>query len=72
MSLFDGRTGHKPQTEARRWLYGALARLLEDQIQDRDDPRLALGPEGDEFDRRRLYAALIAVKNEMLRRQKTG
>lgn len=68
MSLFNGSNGRKPQTEARRWVYGVIATILDNGQERGEHGWFALGPEGDEFDRRRLRKALDAVRNEMLRK----
>lgn len=69
MSLFDGSSGRKPQTEARRWVYGVIATLLQNNQERGEHGWFALGDDGDEFDRRRLNKALDAVCKEMERKQ---
>jgi hypothetical protein len=68
MSLFDGSSGRKPQSEARRFVYACLATILDNGEERGEDGWFAMGPDGDEFDRRRLEKALDAVRNEMLRK----
>ena len=68
MSVFTGSNGRKPQTEARRWVYGVLATILDNGQERGENGWFALGPEGDEFDRRRLRKALNAVREELLRK----
>jgi len=70
MSLFNGDSGRKPQAEARRFVYGTLAALLDNSQERGEEGRFALGPDGTEFDRRRLKKALDAVRNEMLKKAK--
>lgn len=44
--IFNGASGRKPQTEARRYVYGVLATILN---QERgEDGWFALGPDADE------------------------
>ncbi len=66
MGKFNGNSGRKPQTEARKWVYGVLAIILdsEDEQTGRFDP----GDDADEFDRRRIRKAVEAVKKEMTRK----
>ena len=56
---FDGRSGKKPQAEARRHVYRSLVCLIDDYggaiVGDIDDP----------FDRRRLDKAIAAVRKEL-------
>jgi hypothetical protein len=69
MSIFDGSSGRKPQTEARRFVYGCLASILDNGQERGENGWFGLGPDGDEFDRRRLRKALDAVRAEMLKKQ---
>lgn len=65
---FDGSSGSKPQTEARRWVYSVMATLLDNDHERGEDGWFSLGSDGDEFDRRRLDKALDAVRKEMQRK----
>jgi hypothetical protein len=69
MSLFNGDSGRKPQAEARRFVYGCLYRLLDNE-DERTTGWFRMPDDADEFDRRRLYKALDAVRNEMSRKHK--
>lgn len=69
MSVFNGDGGRKPQTEARRFVYGCLATICDNDTERSENGWFAMGPEADEFDRRRLRKALDAVRAEMLRKQ---
>ena len=71
MSLFDGRTGAKPQTEARRYIYGCIAAALDNRM-ELTEGWFSLGPDGDEFDRRRLKKAVLTVTAEMRRKANGG
>lgn len=68
MGMFNGKSGRKPQTEARRFVYNVIATLLDNQQERGEHGWFALGDDGDEFDRRRLRKALDAVRDEMLRK----
>jgi hypothetical protein len=68
MSIFNGDKGRKPQTEARRWVYGVLGAILDNSVERSENGWFSLGPEGDEFDRRRLRKALDAVRAEMFKK----
>jgi hypothetical protein len=70
MGLFNGESGRKPQTEARRFVYNVLASILDNGQERGENGWFGLGPDGDEFDRRRLNKALDAVKAEMIRKAK--
>jgi hypothetical protein len=67
---FRGQSGRKPQTEARAFVYGCLATILDNGQERGDEGWFGLGDEGDEFDRRRLRKALDAVRAEMIRKQR--
>lgn len=67
MSVFNGSRGLKPQTEARRYVYGCIASALDNG----DEQTFGwFGPteDMDEFDRRRLKKAIAAVYVEMIRK----
>jgi hypothetical protein len=68
VSVFNGSRGRKPQTEARRYVYGCIASAL-----DNGDEQTCgwFGPteDMDEFDRRRLKKAVAAVYKEMVRKR---
>jgi len=70
LSLFNGESGRKPQTEARRFVYSVLAAVLDNTQERGENGWFSLGPDGDEFDRRRLKKALDAVREEMTRKAK--
>jgi hypothetical protein len=65
---FNGESGRKPQTEARRWVYAVLATILDNSSERSEHGWFSLGPDGDEFDRRRLLKALDSVRAEMVRK----
>lgn len=67
MSQFNGDSGRKPQTEARRYVYAVLAAIIANERRDRGG--WFFGGIEDEFDKRRLNKALDAVYREMLRRK---
>lgn len=65
MSRFDGSSGRKPSAEARRYVYGVLATVIE------LDSRWFVEPSDeslDEFDRRRVRVAMKLVRAEMQRK----
>ena len=65
---FNGSSGRKPQTEARRYVYGVLATAIEN---DGEDMRGWLfGGLEDEVDRRRVEKAAKAVVKEFRRKAK--
>lgn len=59
---FDGSSGQKPQTEARRYVYRCFVDII-----DKDSMWFTNGIT-NEFDRRRLTKALEAVRREMTRK----
>lgn len=63
---FDGRTGAKPQTEARRYVYRVLATIIVSERTDADG--WFYGGITNEFDRRRLKKALEAVRIELVKK----
>ena len=67
MGVFNGRSGRKPQTEARMYLYRCIAAAL-DNGTEQGDGWFGLPDDGDEFDRRRLKKAIGAVTAEMIRK----
>jgi hypothetical protein len=71
MSLFDGSSGRKPQTEARRFVYGVLATILDNSLERSEDGWFSMGERGDEFDRRRLRKAMDAVRDEMAKKSRS-
>lgn len=64
MSKFKGADGRKPSTEARRYVYRRISKLLEDELQE-GIGWLWEGDDIDEFDRRRIHAAVYKVAAEM-------
>ncbi len=67
---FTGASGAKPQTEARRWVYGVLAAVLANDGENEQGGWLDPGDVADEFDRRRIQKAVAAVKKEMVRKSR--
>ena len=66
MSKFTGADGRKPSTEARRYVYRRLAKLLEDELNENEGIGwLWEGDDIDEFDRRRIRGALMKVVAEL-------
>jgi hypothetical protein len=63
---FNGSSGRKPQTEARRYVYAILVAVLEHEHHDPDG--WMFGGVEDSFDQRRLHKAINAVKAEMRRK----
>ncbi len=70
MSKFTGANGRKPSTEARRYVYAILAQTLEADLSNGSEWLSdARGDNGlDEFDRRRVVAAVKKVIVEMRRK----
>jgi hypothetical protein len=67
--IFDGASGRKPQTEARRHVYRVLSDALEKA--GGNNPvgyfeGFLIPQDADEFDLRRLKKAIQAVQREML------
>ena len=67
MKIFNGKSGRKPQTEARRYVYQCIATALGNN-QECEDGWFAPTPNFDEFDRRRLSKAIVSIRKEMLRK----
>ena len=66
--IFNGDSGRKPQAEARRWVYGVLGAIMDNAVERSENGWFSLGPEANEFDRRRLKKALDAVRAEMFKK----
>ena len=64
---FNGSSGRKPQTEARRYVYAVLATAIE---HDGDDIRGWLFGGLEEPDRRRVEKAARAIVKELRRKAK--
>jgi len=62
---FDGKSGVKPQTEARRFVLLGMVTLLERERAEQDGFSHAIT---NEFDRRRLIKAINAEISALLRR----
>jgi len=67
MSIFNGESGRKPQTEARMYLYRCIAAALDNRQEQSDEGWFGV-PGADESDRRRLRKAVDAVIKEMIRK----
>lgn len=67
---FDGSSGRKPSTEARRYVYGIISAMLDHELTDLDG--WIFGGIEHEADRRRLSRAVRLVQLEMRRRQSAG
>lgn len=65
---FDGGSGRRPQTEARRYVYAVLASALSTDMSDPEG--WVFGGMEDEFDRRRAKKAGRAIIAELLRKAK--
>lgn len=63
---FDGSSGRKPSTEARRYIYAVLAASLESDMRDPDG--WVRGGIEDEFDLRRLRKEARKVFTELMRK----
>lgn len=63
---FNGSSGSKPQTEARRYVYRIISTMLTSELGDREG--WMFGGIDNEFDRRRLRKAIVAVRDEMKRK----
>ncbi len=70
VNKFNGKSGRKPQTEARRWVYGVIAYLLDSDHERSENGWFSMGEEATTADRVRLNKALDAVRDEMLRKAK--
>lgn len=70
MRLFTGSQGRRPQTEARRYVYAILAKMLSDELRQGDEHGggWMFGGVEDEVDLRRLKKAIKAVRSEMQRK----
>jgi|HubBroStandDraft_2_1064218.scaffolds.fasta_scaffold07824_3 hypothetical protein len=68
MSIFNGQSGRKPQTEARMYLYRCVAAALDNGQELSEGGWFGLPEGGDEFDRRRLKKAVESVMREMIRK----
>ncbi len=68
MMRFNGSSGRKPSTEARRYVYACIAAALDNGTERSGGGWFGLGQDADEFDRRRLHRALNLVRDEMLRK----
>lgn len=64
---FTGKSGIKPQAEARRYVYGIIWAMLNNEHPG-DDGWIYGGTE-NEFDVRRLKKAVASVKKEMIRKR---
>lgn len=64
---FTGASGMKPQTEARRYVYGIIWAMLNNE--HAGDGGWIYGGVENEFDVRRLEKAVAAVQKEMLRKR---
>lgn len=64
---FDGSSGRKPSAEARRYVYGILAAILEHELTDADG--WVFGGIELDADRRRLVRAVRLVRDELRRKQ---
>ncbi len=68
---FNGQTGRKPQTEARRYVYGVLCAMLDSEFNDPDfHEGWMFGGIEHEPDRRRLTKAIKLVRAELARKAK--
>lgn len=65
---FDGSTGTRPQTEARRYVYAIVATMLEHEPSDPDG--WIFGGIEREEDKRRLRKAIRSVSSEMRKKAK--
>lgn len=65
---FTGDNGRKPQTEARRYVYGVIATILDNGHERGRNGWFGFGEEEDKADRRLLNGALDAVRDEMVRK----
>lgn len=66
---FNGGSGRKPQTEARRYVYGTLVVMLLHELRQRETGEgWMFGGIEHEPDQRRLIKALKAVREEMKRK----
>lgn len=67
---FDGSSGRKPSTEARRYVYAVTAIMLEAELEMplREAQWLFGDTELDEFDRRRLRKEAAKVVAELRRK----
>jgi hypothetical protein len=63
---FNGKSGRKPQTEARRYVYRIIASMLANDAVDGNG--WLLGGLDEEPDRRRVKKAQRAVQLEMARK----
>jgi hypothetical protein len=64
---FTGSTGLQPQAEARRYVYGVLWAMLDNEHPG--DGGWIYGGIENEFDVRRLKKAVAAVQKELLRKR---
>jgi len=67
---FDGSSGRKPQTEARRYVYDVIVQMLDAQLTHEPERTegWVFGGITNEFDRRRVTKAIKAVQVEMRRK----
>jgi hypothetical protein len=63
---FTGKSGLKPHAEARRYVYGIIDAMLQNEIPG--DGGWIYGGYENEFDVRRLKKAVLAVRKEMRRK----
>lgn len=66
--IFDGRSGHRPQAEAQRYVYRMAARMLEHEFHPDEAHGWIFGGIETEVDQRRVKKALKQVITEMERR----
>ena len=66
--IFDGGSGRRPSAEARRYVYGVLAQILDNELGPDEKEGWIFGGVEDELDRRRLTKAVKAVQKEMRRK----
>lgn len=67
---FDGSSGRKPQTEARRYIYRVMAAAIQNEVTGDRDGWIFGGME-NESDRRRLLKAADKVYAELMRKGDT-
>lgn len=66
---FNGASGRKPQTEARRYVYRIIFSMLDSEFNEPDFHQgWMFGGIENSADRRRLTKAIRAVQKEMLRK----
>jgi hypothetical protein len=65
---FNGNSGHKPQTEARKYVYNVLVQMLQQELSPDENEGWMFGGVYDEPDQRRLRKAIKAVMSEFRRK----